>query len=188
MRKYKCLINQEFVHGCFKLVPIRDEDKYFILKMRNEQIFHLRQTIEISIDEQEYYFANVISSLLEQDKPDQILFSLIEKGKFVGYGGLVHINWVDRNAEVSFIMKTELEKNGFAYYWNNYIYLLEKVSFIDLKFHKIFTYAFDLRQHLYPILEALGFNEEARLVDHCYYQGKYIDVVIHSKWNSCASF
>ena len=186
MRKYKCLTKQEYTHRLFKLVPIRDEDKLLILKMRNEQIYHLRQAEELTIESQETYFTNVISSLFDQKRPSQILFSLLEDGEFIGYGGLVHINWIDKNAEVSFIMKTELEKERFEYYWINYLILIEEVAFNDLKFHKIFTYAFDLRKHLYPVLESSGFHEEARLKDHCYFDGKYLDVVINSKINEFA--
>ena len=181
MRKYKCLDKQEYVHGVFKLVPIRDEDKTPILQMRNEQIYHLRQAEELTLEIQEAYFAEVISSLFQEEKPNQILFSVFENNIFIGYGGLVHINWIDRNAEISFIMKTELEKDRFEYYWINYLTLLDKVAFNDLKFHKIYTYAFDLRHHLYPVLEMSGFNEEARLKEHCYFDGKFIDIVIHSK-------
>ena len=186
MRKYKCLTKQEYTHRLFKLVPIRDEDKLLILKMRNEQIYHLRQPEELTIELQEKYFTNVVSSLFNQERPSQILFTLLEDEEFIGYGGLVHINWIDMNAEVSFIMKTELEKDRFEYNWINYLILIEKVAFHDLKFHKIFTYAFDLRDHLYPVLEVAGFHAEARLKEHCYFDGKYLDVVINSKINQYA--
>jgi RimJ/RimL family protein N-acetyltransferase len=186
MRKYKCLSKQQYNNGLFKLIPIRDEDKLLILKMRNEQIYHLRQSEELTLELQETYFANVISSLFDQESPNQVLFTLLEDGQFIGYGGLVHINWIDKNAEVSFIMKTELEKDRFEHNWSNYLTLIEKVAFKDLKFHKIFTYAFDLRPHLYPVLEASGFYEEARLKEHCNFNGKYLDVVINSKLNKYA--
>ena len=94
MRTYKCLSKQEYTDGLFKLVPIRDEDKLLILKMRNEQIYHLRQTEELTIELQETYFANIISSLFDQERPSQLLFSLLEDCEFIGYGGLVHINWI----------------------------------------------------------------------------------------------
>ena len=80
--------------------------------------------------------------MFEQEKPNQLLFSFLENGKFIGYGGLVHINWLDKNAEISFVMKTELEKEYFSIYWSNYLSLIEKVAFETLNFHKIFTYAF----------------------------------------------
>ncbi|MBL0738853.1 GNAT family N-acetyltransferase [Flavobacterium sp. GN10] len=183
MKKYKCLIQSEWISDNFSLIPIRNDDKLAILKMRNEQIYHLRQAELLTLEMQEAYFENVVAKLFDQKNPNQILFTFLEKGEFIGYGGLVHINWIDKNAEVSFIMRTELEKEKFSYYWENYLSLLEKVAFKDLNFHKIFTYAFDLRPHLYSVLEKSGFREEARLKEHCCFQGKYLDVVINSKLN-----
>lgn len=181
MSCYKVLNKQEFSNREFSIVPIRYEDRMDIMKWRNEQIYHLRQNKPLTIEDQENYFTNIVSSIFEQEKPSQILFSYLESGKCVGYGGLVHINWIDKNAEVSFIMKTELENEYFHKHWANYLDLLEKVAFEDLKFHKIFVYAFDLRPHLYVVLEDFGFIEDARLKEHCFFDNKYIDVVIHSK-------
>ena len=65
----------------------------------------------------------------------------------------------------------------------NYLLLIEKVAFEELQFHKIFTYAFDLRPHLYEALENSGFIKDARLKDHCLFDNRYLDVVIHSKIN-----
>ena len=181
MRKYKCLNKSKYDNEFFSLVPLRDEDKYEILKMRNEQLYHLRQNEELTVTQQEKYFEKVVASLFEQETPNQILFSLLHQNQFVGYGGLVHINWIDQNAEISFIMKTILQEDRFEYYWMNYLSLLENMAFKDLQFHKLFTYAYDLRPHLYSVLQKCGFMEEARLSEHCYFNGKYIDVVIHSK-------
>lgn len=183
MRKYKCLNNSFNRNGSFNLVPLRDEDKFKILKLRNEQIYHLRQAEPLTEEIQEAYFENVISKLFDQLHPGQILFSLLENDEFIGYGGLVHINWIDKNAEISFVMRTELEKEKFSYYWEHFLNLLEVIAFEDLKFHKIFTHAFDLRPHLYDALNRSGFHQDARLKEHCFFEGKYIDVVINAKIN-----
>ncbi len=183
MRNYKCLSENRFEANGFQLTPLRDEDKYAILEIRNEQIYHLRQAELLTIEKQEGYFKNAISELFEQEEPTQILFSVLWNDEFIGYGGLVHINWIDKNAEISFIMKTALETENFENIWINYLKLLEKVAFEKLKFHKIFTYAFDLRPHLYATLEKASFYEETRFKEHCFFEGKYIDVVIHSKIN-----
>jgi RimJ/RimL family protein N-acetyltransferase len=188
MRNYKSLVNSVFQENTFSLVPIRDEDKYVILEMRNEQMYHLRQAKPLTIKDQEDYFENVVSKLFEAEKPNQLLFSFLKNDEFVGYGGLVHINWIDKNAEISFIMKTELEKENFEYFWKNYLSLLDKLAFQELNLHKIFTYAFDLRPHLYPVLESCGFKEEARLKEHCLFGGKFSDVVYHAKMNRTISF
>lgn len=183
MRNYLCLSKSIFEDNSFALVPIRDEDKYEILQMRNEQMYHLRQAKPLTVADQEYYFKNVVSKLFDLEKPDQLLFSLLKDHKFVGYGGLVHINWIDRNAEISFIMKTALEQDNFEFFWISYLSLLNTIAFKELNFHKIYTYAFDLRPHLYPVLEKAGFVEDARLNEHCFFDGKFLDVVLHSKYN-----
>ena len=168
----------------YSLVPIRYEDRYDIMQWRNEQMYHLRQSERLTKENQDAYFENVVANLFDQEQPDQILFSLLEGEECVGYGGLVHINWSDQHAEISFIMKTELEGNYFLKYWSNYLSLIEQVGFDKLKFHKLFVYAFDLRPQLYEVLEKNNYFLDARLKDHCYYLGEYKDVVIHSKIKS----
>ena len=153
------------------------------MKWRNEQIYHLRQARPLTGDDQQRYFDNVVSKLYDNPKPDQILFSYLEKGVCIGYGGLVHINWIDRNGEISFIMDTQLEAEHFAKHWSNYLTMLKAVAFDDLGLHKIYTYAFDLRPHLYTMLEANGYKREATLKEHCLFNGEYKDVVLHSLWN-----
>lgn len=181
MRVYKCLPNNLFQFGEFHIEPIRHEDRYEIMKIRNEQLYHLRQEKPLTIENQDKYFNSVVNSLFEQEKPNQLLFSFFENGIFVGYGGLVHINWIDKNAEISFVMKTVLEKENFSKYWSNYLRLIENVAFKGLSFHKIYVYAFDLRPHLYDVLLNNEYFLDAILKEHCFYDGQYIDVVIHSK-------
>lgn len=169
--------------GDYSIVPLRYEDRFSIMKWRNEQIYHLRQARPLTEDDQQRYFDNVVSKLYDNPKPDQILFSYLEKGVCIGYGGLVHINWIDRNGEISFIMDTQLESEHFAEHWSNYLTMLKAVAFDDLGLHKIYTYAFDLRPHLYTMLEANGYKREATLKEHCLFNGEYKDVVLHSLWN-----
>lgn len=184
MPSYTCLHQQKHHIGNYSIVPLRYEDRFLIMRWRNEQIYHLRQAHPLTEEEQQRYFDNVVSELYDNPKPDQILFSYLEKGVCIGYGGLVHINWIDQNAEISFIMDTRLESEYFAEHWSNYLTMLKKVAFDDLGLHKIYTYAFDLRPHLYKVLEENGFVREATLKEHCFYNGDYKDVVIHSIINS----
>lgn len=181
MRTYKVLHQQVFTNQNYSLVPIRHEDRYDIMQWRNEQLFHLRQSQPLTREKQENYFTNVVAKLFDQEQPNQILFSFLENGVCIGYGGLVHINWIDKNAEISFIMNTSLERVNFNHIWKIYLDLIERIAFEELKFHKIFTYAFDLRPHLYNVLENNKYIREATLTEHCLFEGKYVDVVIHSK-------
>jgi RimJ/RimL family protein N-acetyltransferase len=184
MMNYKCLKQQKFQSGKFSIVPLRSEDKFLIMKWRNEQIYHLRQQKPLTENEQEKYFNTVVAGFFEQGQPSQVLFSYLENDICIGYGGLVHINWKDKYAEISFIMNTELEIDYFDLHWTTFLALIEQVAFNEMGLHKIFTYAFDLRHHLYIAVEKAGFIEEARLNEHCLFEDKFIDVVIHSKINN----
>ena len=180
MSEYKALNKQIFTSGIYSLVPIRFEDRYEIMQWRNEQIYHLRQAKPLNKEDQDTYFKHVVLKLFDQEQPNQILFSFLEDDICIGYGGLVHINWVDKNAEVSFIINTKLESEYFSLHWNNYLQLLRQVAFDILDLHKTYVYAFDLRPQLYLALEEAGYFFDCRLTEHCFYDSVYKDVVIYS--------
>lgn len=181
MRSYKVLRIQSFQNGDLMIVPLRHGDRYNIMKWRNEQIYHLRQNEPLTIEAQDNYFEKIIPKMFKDEEPNQILFSLLRGDEFVGYGGLVHINWIDRHAEVSFLMNTHLENIFFRDFWSNFLRFMENIAFNELKFRKIFIYAYDLRPHLYEVLELNGYFLDARLKDHYLFGDKFIDVVIYSK-------
>ncbi|PQJ18517.1 ribosomal-protein-serine acetyltransferase [Nonlabens tegetincola] len=184
MNSYKALTTQVFSNDEYRIVPIRIEDRYDIMRWRNEQIYHLRQNKPLTKKDQDNYFENVVSKLFDQDKPSQFLFSFLKNNVCVGYGGLVHINWIDKNAEISFIMDTKSEDIYFEKYWTIYLDLIEKLAFQELKIHKLYVYAFDLRPHLYKVLKKNDYYLDAILKEHCYFNNRYLDVVIHSKIDS----
>jgi RimJ/RimL family protein N-acetyltransferase len=180
MRSYKAINNQVFSNGNYSIVPIRMEDRNDIMNWRNEQIYHLRQSRLLTVEDQESYFQNVIEKQFNENQPNQILFSYLEKGRCIGYGGLVHINWIDKNAEISFVFDTALE-DDFVTHWCIFLYLVEQVGFLELKFNKLFTFAFDLRPLLYIALQNSNYTKEATLKSHTFFNNQFIDVVIHSK-------
>lgn len=183
MRTYKVFNKYSFEEGEYCLVPIRNEDRYQIMKWRNEQIFHLRQSDILTREKQDYYFENVINKLFEKDLPEQILFSFLKGNKCIGYGGLVHINWQDMNAEISLVLSTDFNDHFFVESWVSFLSLLKTIAFKNLNLFKIYTYAFDVRPKLYVALERSRFTEESRLKEHCFVNGSFFDVVYHSCFN-----
>ncbi len=183
MNSYKILNRQVYTSGEYSIVPIRMKDRYDIMKWRNEQMYHLRQNRPLTKKDQDYYYDTVISELFKKEEPGQILFSYLKNDKCIGYGGLVHINWIDRNAEISFLTDTKIEDDFLELHWIKFLSLLEAIAWKELNLHKIYTYAFDLRPKLYPALEKAGFGLEAIMKEHSYFEDKYIDVKIHSKFN-----
>jgi RimJ/RimL family protein N-acetyltransferase len=183
MDTYKTLNKQIFKSGKHSLVPIRHEDRFKIMKWRNEQMYHLRQDAPISVQDQEKYFSNIISKLFNQKTPNQILFSYLKNNTCIGYGGLVHINWTDKTAEISFLLNTEIEKYRFKSNWSIFLNLIELIAFEELKFHKIYTYAYDIRPKLFEVLDKLKFIKEETLKDQIKIEDKFKDIIIHSKFN-----
>jgi RimJ/RimL family protein N-acetyltransferase len=183
MREYKALTQQTYKNGEFEILPIRYEDRLEIMKWRNEQIYHLRQSEPLTVEKQDYYFNTTIAQLFNEEKPNQILFSFLKGEECIAYGGLVHINYIDRNAEISFVIKTDLQELFFEKFWTEYLNLIKQPAFKELKLRKIYTYAFDVRERLYPALESAGFLLDARMREHCYVRDEYRDVLVHSFWN-----
>ena len=178
---YKILANQKFKFEDFEITPIRFEHRYQIMDWRNEQINLLRQKNKLTKQEQDNYFKKIIFKQFQLQKPTQILFSFFYQNKLIGYGGLVHINWIHKNAEISFLLKTELnKKNTYHESFKIFLFLIEKVA-ISINLHKIFTYGYDLFQYrFYPLIE-LNFHKEATLKKHKKINGKLIDILIYSK-------
>lgn len=183
-KKYKCL-SQKLVLEIdqFSLIPIRFEDRYLIMKWRNEQLYHLRQKKILTKKDQDFYFEKILKKQFDEIYPNQILFSFLKNNECVGYGGLVHINWKDKISEISFVMKTSLEEKNFNTFWSLFLSLLKKVAFKNLDLHKIFTFAYDLRPKLYIILENNGFDKEDHIKNYDLGNDNYCDVIIHSFLN-----
>ena len=183
MSEYIAIKNQKVILDGYSIVPIRYEDRYLIMKWRNEQMYHLRQEQFLTKDSQNLYFTNVISILFEQEYPEQILFSYLKDTECIGYGGLVHINWADKNAEISFIMKSELEIIEFEIHWKLFLSMINQIAINELKLIKTYTYAYDLRPRLYKPLEESYYKLEGRLRKHKKIDNKFVDVLIHSRVN-----
>ena len=169
--------------GEYKLVPIRYQDRFDIMKWRNEQMFHLRQMEPLNEQVQESYFTDTVAKLFVQDKPTQYLFSYMKNEVCIGYGGLVHIDWSQKKAEVSFIMDTKLEELEFDFHWSNYLKMIKKLAFDILKLHAIFTYAYDLRPHLYPVLEKNEFILVKRIKEALEVENVKKDALVHECQN-----
>lgn len=185
---YQCLKNQEYTIENFSLVPIRWEDRYKIMQWRNEQMFHLRQDKALTTLDQDAYFENTISKLFGQKQPKQILFTLLKEEKCIGYGGLVHIDWKQRTAEISFLMDTELEKVQFNNLWSLYLSMIEKIAFQHLNLNEIYTYSYEVRPQLYTVLDKAGYTEKERISDVIQIQNTSVDALIHVKKNENTSY
>ena len=183
MRNYKCFNKSVFYFSDYSLLPIREQDKYLIKEWRNEQIDILRQKELLTNEQQENYFRDVVRNLFNKDKPNQILWSFFLFNELIGYGGLVHIDWDAKNAEISFVLCNERNINHelFKKDWFNYLNIISDVAKNYLFFNKIYTYAYDIRDYYFEVMYNLDFTLEARLKRHVLIKNKLHDVLILSK-------
>ena len=182
MNEYKILAKQVYSIGNYSIVPIRYKDRLNIMNWRNEQMYHLRQAAPLTIEQQTNYFENVVQKLFTEKNPYQILFSYLKDDKCIGYGGLVHINCEDKNAEMSFLVDTKILGNDILYSdcFQTYLNLIKLVAFGELEFNKLYTETYDLRDNHIKILEENNFILEGRLREHISIDGTYYDSLYHS--------
>lgn len=180
MNSYKVLNKQTFTSGNYSLVPIRFEDRNAIMKWRNEQIYHLRQAKPLTKEDQEAYFENVVTKLFGQEQPNQLLFSFLEDGELIGYGGLVHIDWNSKHAEISVLFSTVLNETCYKSLSTIFFSLIEKVG-LELQLNKIYTYGYDFDDSRFEPLYKSGFILNAFLHEHVSVNGKLVPVRIYSK-------
>ncbi len=181
MNDYHCLQKQRYAIGDYILTPIRKGDIQFIKDWRNEQIDVLRQKKQLTEHDQINYYENIIKKTFGEKEPSQILFSFLLKGKCIGYGGLVHIDWKTKSAEVSFLTET-LRSRDTKLYSNDFTIFLEiilQLTFNQIKFKQLVSETYDIRPKTIEILKNFGFKQKSRLKEHVLINGTYIDSLIY---------
>ena len=167
--------------GNYSLVPIRYQDREEIRKWRNDQINLLRQKEILTKHAQDKYFLNTVAENFKTRFPKQLLFSFLDQDELIGYGGLVHIDWKSKNAELSFLLKTE--KSDVIQYlvlFKIFISLIQRVAKL-IKLHKIYTFGYDVATYRFQPLLASGFYKEAELIDHIKIDRELLNIKIFSK-------
>lgn len=177
--KYLRPQNQIIKSDEFILRPISYEDRYRIMKWRNDQLYHLRQKAPLDQKTQDDYFLNVVAQLFQQEYPNQMLFSLDRDEMHIAYGGLVHIDWKKAYAELSFVMNTDFEALFFETFWATFLKMIEPIA-KALGIKILYTAAYDLRPQLYTVLEKNNFQRKENIEDYTRFinQG---DIVVHAK-------
>jgi len=184
VKSYRPLPQAEYRWHDYQLIPIRYEDREPIRAWRNAQLQVLRQAEPLTAEQQEAYFQRVVMPLFEQERPGQLLFSLLHQGELIAYGGLVHISWIDLRAEVSFLEEPGRATDADTYRQDflAHLRLLGQVAFEGLKFNRLFTETYDIRPAHVAILEEAGFRLEGRLRQHVQLTpGTFADSLMHGQ-------
>jgi RimJ/RimL family protein N-acetyltransferase len=178
---WSCLRQQHFEHNGYAIVPIRPKYIEPMRRWRNAQLDVLRQPAPITPAQQESYFAKNIWPNMSTEAPPNILMGLLLDERLIGYGGLVHVSWGDRRAELSFLVDDVRAKHldQYARDFSAFIALAQRMAFDDLGLHKVFTETYAIRRHHIGVLESAGFQREGVLRDHVRIRGAFVDSIMH---------
>jgi hypothetical protein len=149
---------------------------------RNKQISVLRQDTLISKEEQIEYFERFVFPEYSSKEPKQILLS-IKRGKdFIGYGGMVNINWQTQESEISFLLSPEFaeKKDQYSTIFTEFINLIIQLA-SQKSIKKLFTETFDFRVHHIRILEKACFNRKIKLLNRKIINNQMINSIIHER-------
>jgi carbamoyl-phosphate synthase large subunit len=167
--------------GELSLRAIEPNDIEFVRIWRNAQMNVLRQSSPITPEAQVRYFAEHVWPDKELLLPRQILLAIERGGELIGYGGLVHISWAYRRAEISFLLEPILEHDQTALkdIFTRFLVLIQELAFADLMLHKLATETYAHRVVHIQALEDVGHCREGRLREHVVVDGKPMDALLH---------
>lgn len=172
---YESLKGFNLKNKYFEIHSIRRQDIEEIRKWRNSQIDILRQEKKLTKNEQIKYFENEVFPEFKKKFPKQILFSLLINDRLLAYGGLVHINWKDRRAEISFLVESSLsgKKEDTKYLLPNFIDFLKKLAFNHFRLNKLCAELYDIRPEYKKLLLNKNFLIEGVLKKHVKIKNNY---------------
>lgn len=178
---YRCLKLQKISLGSYHVRPVTINDINSIRIWRNRQLDILRQKKPITIHEQEIYYSQEIWPDQKTLTPRNILMSYFKEDQLIGYGGLVHIDWDHKRAEMSYLLDPDFHRSDKEerILFLTYIRLMKRLAFEVLDFGRIFTETYDIRHRHIAILEEGGFKLEGRLKHHILIDNTPIDSLIH---------
>jgi len=160
---------------------VQDDHIEPIRAWRNAQLDVLRQSSPLTEADQRCYYENTIWPTLDHRQPHQILLSFFENDRLLGYGGLVHIAWPDRRAEVSFLLDPHgsMSEPQYGTLFTGFLSLMKVLAFTELGMHRLWTETYATRKNHVAVLEANGFQPEGRMRQHVQIGGAGVDSLIH---------
>lgn len=173
-KKYLVSYNRRY------LKPLEKMQMKKLKEWRNAQMNILRQYTPLTDFHQENWWKHL------KDDKNQTLFALWKEEKeesiFIGYCGIVNIDWKNRRGEVSFLLDP-VRMASKAKYKTDFIavlYMLSQYGFGELQLHKFFVDTYDFRKDHIKIIESFGFKKEGELREHYFGEGEYFNSFIHS--------
>jgi 2-polyprenyl-3-methyl-5-hydroxy-6-metoxy-1,4-benzoquinol methylase/RimJ/RimL family protein N-acetyltransferase len=178
---YACLRRQRISYRGYTIRPVQLSDIEFIRQWRNAQMDVLRQKNEISAIEQFSYYEKRVWPTMTDPHPPQLLLAYLINDELIGYGGLVHIDWENRRAEVSFLVDPirTTDVQVYAQDFSAFLQLIKTLAFDDLRLRRLFTETYATRKFHISVLESSGFALEGVLQQQVIIDDRPIDSLIH---------
>lgn len=182
-RRYLVLAKPNYTLNDLEFRPISPCDIQKIRIWRNCQIEVLRQAEKVSWFAQRRYFARNVFNQFMNPEPDQILLGIIYQGVLLGYGGLVHINWIESHGEVSFLLNPLISENSDRYeeVFLSFLEVIAYIAFDELGFDRIMTETYGFRIKHIQILERFGMKRNGVFCNRAVLNNQYFDSILHSR-------
>lgn len=181
--QYVCLSSMPVSDGNYELDSLRKSEMECVRLWRNSQIEVLRQSSPLSKFEQENYYLNSVLPDKLSPFPSNILLSIRRLGVLIGYGGLVHIDWTSRQAEVSFLLSPEIMKNEVDYEdaFKAYLTLVGILAKEILSLNELNSETYEFRKRHIELIEFCGFTATGFLEKKAFVNGQYFRSILHTK-------
>ena len=182
---YACFKQQRISYQGYTIRTVQLGDIEYIRLWRNAQMGVLRQKKEISPLEQLNYYEQHVWPTMDDKQPLNLLLAYLLDDQLIGYGGLVHIDWENQRAEVSFLLNPARTHDPDSYSDDFFAFLkiIKTLAFDDLNMQRLFTETFSTRRHHIRVLEAADFRLEGVLRRHVILDGRPADSFIHGCLN-----
>jgi RimJ/RimL family protein N-acetyltransferase len=165
----------------YALQAVQPEHIENIRQWRNAQLDILRQSVRLTPEQQKAYYASNVWPAMKEDRPDNLLLCFFKGEELIGYGGLVHIAWDHRRAEVSFLVEQSRAKDPPRYRLDflAFLSMIKELAFDDLRLNRLFTETYATRTNHILVLEEAGFRYEGTLRQHVIVGGRPVDALLH---------
>lgn len=179
---YRCMPRTKISDGLFSIQAVQPCHIQDIRQWRNAQMDVLRQLAIITAEEQETYYHKYIWPVMSSPQPKNILLAYMKNDNLIGYGGLVHIAWEHRRAEISFLLNSDLAGTyeDYTLHFPTFLRLMKTLAFDDLGLNRLSTETYAIRKSYISALETSGFHREGILRHNVTINLSPVDSFIHS--------
>jgi len=159
----------------FFLRPIEREDIPLIKSWRNSDLVlpYVREYRLLSLAQIEKWY----NTMIDSDKFE--MFVMSDNDTPIGICGMTYINWQNRHADLHFAIYNNFE-------WIDEVYapkfyeIISKYAFEDLNLNKIYVEVYEHDNKKIKFFKNNGFRQDARLRQHYFHKGEYLDSLILS--------